>query len=82
MALVRCRQCRREISAEEPTCPHCGIRRPENPTREENWASARDPRNLEPDDRAPFRFLLIIAVIFVVVAAALALFASMSTQAG
>lgn len=72
MTLARCRRCRRELSAEEPVCPHCGAANPVDPMRKEGWASERDPLRLEPSAPDPFRFLLIAAGIFMVLAVLIA----------
>jgi hypothetical protein len=81
MAQALCRQCRREISAEEPVCPHCGVRNPADLTRAENWASARDPRTL-PDGRGPLRFLVVAIVILLLIALGMAVTAYFGTPNG
>jgi hypothetical protein len=82
MARATCRRCRREISSEEPFCPHCGVRDPADLTREMEWGSEIDPRKLPSDDRGPFRVLLVLSLIFVLVAVALAVLAVIATPRG
>jgi ribosomal protein L37E len=78
MAIALCRRCRREITAEETFCPHCGIRDPADLSREENWATARDPRNL-PNGQGLFRFLVVAIAVLLLIAAGIGLMAFLST---
>jgi ribosomal protein L37E len=78
MALALCRRCRREITAEESFCPHCGIRDPADLSREENWATARDPRNL-PSGQGLLRFLVVAVVVLVLIAVGIGVMAFLST---
>jgi hypothetical protein len=76
MVLARCTYCRNVLSAEDPVCPHCQAKHPIGLTREDDWASARDPMRLDPDGSKPFRlgwgatFLLILVVVLLVFCAA------------
>jgi hypothetical protein len=72
MAFILCRKRRREISLEEPFCPHCGVRMPADLSREENWASARERRSPPPDLNRPFRVLLAVLLILLSIAIGLA----------
>lgn len=46
--LTKCRECKKEVSSEAPSCPHCGIRRPA-------W---------EQEDRRQYRIATIIIIVF------------------
>jgi hypothetical protein len=78
MTITRCRQCRREISGDEAFCPHCGARQPARRRRLVR-APAREPLDLQPDERVPFRFLLAASSVFVLIAVALAIAAVLLT---
>lgn len=32
MALIKCRECSKDVSSEAPTCPHCGVLGPDPAT--------------------------------------------------
>lgn len=85
MEYIRCHNCRRALSVEDPVCPDCGASNPVGLTPEENWMSERDPLRLDQNHADAFRFLFVAALLFILVAVLLAVCASVvppRTQGG